>query len=216
MYICIYIYIYIYLIIFFSTKSIWNTEIKSSQILNYTQVTNEDAKPILDHIIWQINCANLWLFSTQIQDVAVPKETWKFSERSPIIFCRFSKKNRLGSVLFSRDGRVITNILLFLALLKCAKGELYFPLKNNYLYNLRYLAVLRTLNTHGGVILTLSFPDNIIFPEKLLLKLYPISLPTVKGMVYFKSKLTLPKINEYLLMSLVTHKEGDFFCYTCL
>ena len=170
MYICIYIYIYI-LSFFFSTKSIWNTEIKSSQILNYTQVTNEDAKPILDHIIWQINCANLWLFSTQIQDVAVPKETWKFSERSPIIFCRFSKKNRLGSVLFSRDGRVITNILLFLALLKCTKGELYFPLKNNYLYNLRYLAVLRTLNTHGGVILTLSFPDNINFSGKTAFKI---------------------------------------------
>ena len=30
------------------------------------------------------------------------------------------------------------------------------------------LAVLKTLNTHGGVILTLSFPDNIIFLEKLL------------------------------------------------
>ena len=105
---------------------------------------------------------------------------------------------------------------MFSALLKCAKCELCFPLKNIYLYNLWYLAVLKTLNTHGGVILTLSFPDNIIFPEKLLLKLYPISLPTLKGMVYFKSKLTLSKTIEYLLMLLVTHKEGDFFCYTCL
>ena len=131
-------------------------------------------------------------------------------------FLQILAKKILGSVLSTRDGRVITNILLFLALLKCAKGELYFPLKNNYLYNLWYLAVLKTLNTHGGVILTLRFPDNIIFPEKLLLKLYPISLSTVKGMVYFKSKLTSSKIIEYLLMSLVTHKEGDFFCYTCL
>ena len=78
------------------------------------------------------------------------------------------------------------------------------------------LAILKTLNTHRGIILTMSFPDNIIFPEKLLLKLYPISLSTIKGMVYFKSKLTSSKIIEYLLMSLVTHKEGDFFCHTCL
>ena len=127
----------------------------------------------------------------------------------------FAKKS-VGSVLFSKDGRVITNILLFSALLKCAKGELYFPLKKYLLIQSMNLAILKTLNTDRGIILTMSFPDNIIFPEKLLLKLYPISLSTVKGMVYFKSKLTLPKINEYLLMSLVTHKEGDFFCYTCL
>ena len=61
-----------------------------------------------------------------MQDVAAPKETWKFSERSPIIVCRFSQKKSLGSVLFSRDGQVITNILLLLALQKCAKFELYF------------------------------------------------------------------------------------------
>ena len=131
-------------------------------------------------------------------------------------FLQILAKKSVGSLLFSRDGWVIANILLFSALLKCAKGELYFPLKNIYLYNLWYLAVLKTLNTHGEVILTLSFPDNIIFLEKLLLKLHPISLPTIKGMVYFKSKLTLSKIIEYLLMSFVTHKEGDFFCYTCL
>ena len=46
----------------------------------------------LDHIIWQINCGNLWIFGRQIQDFAVPKETWKFSERSPIIFCRSSQR----------------------------------------------------------------------------------------------------------------------------
>ena len=58
--------------------------------------------------------------------------------------------------------------------------------------------------------LTLTFPDNIIFPEKLLLKLYSISLPTIKEMVYFKSKLTLSKTIGYLLTPLVTHKEEDF------
>ena len=75
----------------FSTKSIWNTETKSSQILttlkSLTKMLNH-----LDHIIWQINCANLWLFGRQIQDFAVPIETRKFSERSPIIFCRFSQR----------------------------------------------------------------------------------------------------------------------------
>ena len=125
-------------------------------------------------------------------------------------FLQIFVKKSLASVLFSRDGRVMTNILLFSALLKCAKGELYFPLKNNYLYNLWYLAVLKTLNTHGGFMLTLTFPDNIIFPEKLLLKLYSISLPTIKEMVYFKSKLTLSKTIGYLLTPLVTHKEEDF------
>ena len=45
-FIYIYIYIYIYILsFFFYTKTIWNTEIKSSQIFNYTQATNEDAKP---------------------------------------------------------------------------------------------------------------------------------------------------------------------------
>ena len=42
------VYIYI-LSFFFSTKSIWNTETKSSQIFNYTQVTNEDVKPSGSH-----------------------------------------------------------------------------------------------------------------------------------------------------------------------
>ena len=72
------------------------------------------------------------------------------------------------------------------------------------------LAVLKTLNTHGGVILTLSFPDNIIFLEKLLFQLYPISLPIIKGMVSFTWKLMLSKTTEYLSMSLVTQKRISF------
>ena len=63
---------------------------------------------------------------------------------------------------------------------------------------------------HGRVNLTLSFRDNIIFLEKLLLKLYPVSLPTIKRMFYFKTKLSLFKTIEYLLMPLVNNKEGDF------
>ena len=38
----------------------------------------------------------------------------------------------------------------------------------------------------AAVILGLSFPDNIIFMENLLFTLHPISLPNIKGMVYFK------------------------------
>ena len=85
-----------------------------------------------------------------------------------------------------------------------------FSLKNIYLYNLWYLAVLKTLNTHGGVILTLSFHGNIIFLEKLLFQLYPTSLPIIKGMVSFKWKLMLSKTTEYLSMSFVTQKRISF------
>ena len=90
-------------------------------------------------------------------------------------------------------------------MLRINKGP-SFSIKNIYLYNIWHLPALKTLNTHGGVILTLSFPDNIIFPEKLLFQLYPISLPTIKGMVYFKWKLTLPKTTEYLSISWVTQR----------
>ena len=51
------------------------------------------------------------------------------------------------------------------------KTNFWYQRKSNFsinLYNLWYLSVLKTLNTHGGVILTLSFPDNVIFLEKLL------------------------------------------------
>ena len=60
--------------------------------------------------------------------------------------------------------------------------------------------------------LTLSFPDNIIFLEKLIFILYPISLPTIKGMVYFKWKLTLSKTTEYLSISWTTQRRLS----TCL
>ena len=49
-----------------------------------------------------------------------------------------------------------------------------FPSQNVSLYNLFYLAALKTLNSSGGVILALSFLVNII------------SLPTIKGVLYFK------------------------------
>ena len=43
-----------------------------------------------------------------------------------------------------------------------------FPLENIYLYNLFYLAALKTLNTRGRVILAVSFLINITFLEALL------------------------------------------------
>ena len=56
------------------------------------------------------------------------------------------------------------------------------------------MPVLKTLNTHGGVILTLSFPDNVTFLEKLFFLLYPISLPTIQGEVYLKMKINKWKL----------------------
>ena len=53
----------------------------------------------------------------KIQELVVPKDTQKFLEMSSIIFCRFSQKKSLGSVLFSRDGRVTGNIHIFFGLM---------------------------------------------------------------------------------------------------
>ena len=82
----------------FYTESTLNTETKSSEIFNYTKKPNHP-----DHINQTRNCANPRLLCRQIQDAVVPKETSKFSKRSSMIFCRFSRKKSLGSVLFSRD-----------------------------------------------------------------------------------------------------------------
>ena len=87
-----YIYIYIYIIILFSIQRAYGT--MKQNLLKFLTTLKSLTKMLnhMDHIIWQINCANLWLFSKQVQDVAVPKETWKFSEKCPIIFCGFSQK----------------------------------------------------------------------------------------------------------------------------
>ena len=85
-----------------------------------------------------------------------------------------------------------------------------FSIRNILLCNLWYLAALKTLNTHDGVISTFSFPDKISFLEKLLFWLYPISLRTINGLVYFKWKLTLSKTTEYLSISWVTQRILSF------
>ena len=80
------VYIYI-LSFFFSTKSIWNTETKSSQIFNYTQVTIGDVKPSVSHYGKE---------NAQISNFLVDKyKTLLYLEkdRSPITFCRLSWKN---------------------------------------------------------------------------------------------------------------------------
>ena len=51
-----------------------------------------------------------------------------------------------------------------------------FSIKNIYLYN-PYLATLKPLSTRDGVILTLSFPDNIKFLEGLLCNCNPFLCP---------------------------------------
>ena len=68
----------------------------------------------------------------------------------------------------------------------------YLPIQSIW-----YLAVLKTLNTPDGVILTLSYPENIIFL---------ISLHTIKGVTYSKWKLT-PSKTKHLSMSLLAYKE---------
>ena len=66
--------------------------------------------------------------------------------------------------------------------------------------NILFMVVV--LNTHGGVILTLSFPDNISFWKNHFFNWIPFLYPL------FLWKLTLSKTIEYLSMSLVAHKEG--------
>ena len=62
-----------------------------------------------------------------------------------------------------------------------------FPIKKHLpLQSILYLAVLKTLNNHDGVILTLSYPENIIFLKKKNFSLCPISMHTIEGMTYFK------------------------------
>ena len=210
----------------------WN----NSQIFNYTHITNKDLKPSGSHYMAKK--------ITQISDFLVDK--YKTLLLPPIIFWRFSQKKVYG-LLFIKDGRVITNILLFSAFLKCAKVELHlssWQLKCCYIQknspgtdrenmlpgnlciikmNVRhqrkaifsmkkYLPIQSMTSScsknsqhpwRSHFNIEFSGPSN--FSGKLLLKSYPISLPTIKRMVYFKSKLTLSKTIEYLLMSLVTH-----------
>ena len=80
------VYIYIYILSFFSIQRSYGT--LKQNLVKFLTTLKSLTKMLnhLDHIIWQINCANLWLFSREIQDVAVPKETWKFSERSLSFF----------------------------------------------------------------------------------------------------------------------------------
>ena len=81
-----------------------------------------------------------------------------------------------------------------------------FPLKNIYVYNLWYLAVSKTLNTHDGVILTLGFAENVIFLEKLLFKLYPFLC------LLSKECFVLMKINavqnHWISINLIGHPQG--------
>ena len=115
---------------FFHKKSIWNTETKSSQIFNYTQVTNEDVKPTGSHYMANKLRKSLTFQQKNTRRCCTLRNMEVFRKVSYLLQI-FAKKS-LGPVLFSRDGRVIRNILLFSALLKFAKGELYFPLKNIY------------------------------------------------------------------------------------
>ena len=83
-----------------------------------------------------------------------------------------------------------------------------FSLKNIYLYSLWYPASLKTLNTHGGVILTLSFPDNIIFLENHFLNCIPFLCPLSKECFILNENKRYPKpLNIYQYHG---SPEGDF------
>ena len=56
---------------------------------------------------------------------------------------------------------------------------------NIYLFNLWYLAALKTLNISGRVILALNLAENVFFFEALLFWLYSISFPNIKWLIYF-------------------------------
>ena len=77
-------YFFIIFAYFFYIKSIWNTETKSSQIFNNTQVTIGDVKPSVSHYGKE---------NAQISNFLVDKyKTLLYLEkdRSPITFCRLS------------------------------------------------------------------------------------------------------------------------------
>ena len=82
-----------------------------------------------------------------------------------------------------------------------------FSLKNIYLFNLWYLAVLETLNTHGGII---EFSWQYNFSGKTTFLIVSDFFSQYKGMVYFKWKLTPLKTTEYLSISWVTQRRLSF------
>ena len=125
---CVCLYIYIYIVkcsknqdryqvrrIFFSIKSIWNTEAKSSQIykFKYAQVTKKLNH--LDHIKWHRRCKSdflvdkckqlLYLLCKQLLYLLYLlymlylKILQSFLKRYSIIFCRISRKNVQGQYL---------------------------------------------------------------------------------------------------------------------
>ena len=98
-----------------------------------------------------------------------------------------------------------------------------FPIKRIHLYNLWYLATLKTPSTRDGVILTLSFPDNINFLEKLSFNRNPFLYLPSKECFILKKTLTLSKTIECLSMSLVTNTKKKAFlwftywgCFWCI
>ena len=92
-----------------------------------------------------------------------------------VVKCYYSQKNFLTEKTVFVPDRERThrenippgNLCIIKTNVNHQQKAIFFS-KNIYLYNLWYLAALKSLNIHGGVILTLKFPENIIFLEKLL------------------------------------------------
>ena len=88
--------------------------------------------------------------------------------------------------------------------------ETIFFIKKYLLIQSMISSSSETLNTHGGVILRLSFPNNIIFLKKLLFNCTPFLCPLSKKWFILNETYSLFKITEYLSISWVTQRRLFF------
>ena len=55
--------------------------------------------------------------------------------------------------------------------------KVFFSIEQMLTYSIYELAALKTLNTYGGVILSVSFPDNIIVLKNCIFNCDPLLCP---------------------------------------
>ena len=90
-----------------------------------------------------------------------------------------------------------------------------FSLKIIYLFNLRYVDVLKTRNNNGGVNLTSSFPDNIIFLSELVFfRCIPFLCPLSKEWFTLNENYAIQ--NNWISINIMGHPKETWLCSTCL
>ena len=79
--------------------------------------------------------------------------------------------------------------------------------KDIYIYNLLYVAALKTLSTHDGFILALIFTEDMIYIEAL-----PVQFlcRVTKECFFFNNKLPTCYPKPFLSLPVVIHKERSF------